>query len=227
MAVDALGKTIVVDTNYVVVGQCKIIDGDAITLVLGNNNEAKLRVKAGAIAQAADVLGGGAWKQSVRVATTGAGTLSTSFENGDTIDGITLATGDRILIKNQAAGAENGIYTVNASGAPTRTNDASTGAQLLQATVGVQQGTLNANRVFVCFTDAPITIGVTATAWATLTAVIQAADQFHNHDAPEIFIDGSGWTGALQPLHDGIGGPVSLAQLCDYLDTEYEPPTPP
>lgn len=62
-------------------------------------------------------------KGSVRVATTVAGTLATSFANGQTVDGVTLVTGDRILIKNQAATAENGIYTVNASGAPTRAVD--------------------------------------------------------------------------------------------------------
>jgi len=59
-------------------------------------------------------------KQAVRVATTAAGTLASSFENGDSIDGITLATGDRILIKDQADPAENGIYIVAASGAPSR-----------------------------------------------------------------------------------------------------------
>jgi hypothetical protein len=63
-------------------------------------------------------------KDSVRAATAVAGTLATSFENGDTVGGVTIATGDRILIKNQATATENGIYVVNASGAPTRAADA-------------------------------------------------------------------------------------------------------
>jgi hypothetical protein len=63
-------------------------------------------------------------KDSVRAATAVAGTLATSFENGDTVGGVTIATNDRILIKNQADGLENGIYVVNASGAPTRAADA-------------------------------------------------------------------------------------------------------
>jgi len=62
-------------------------------------------------------------KTAVRAATLVAGTLASSFENGDVIDGVTLVTGDRILIKNQAAPETNGIYTVNASGAPTRAVD--------------------------------------------------------------------------------------------------------
>lgn len=63
-------------------------------------------------------------KDSVRAATSVAGTLATSFEAGDTVGGVTLAEGDRILIKNQATASENGIYVVAASGAPTRAADA-------------------------------------------------------------------------------------------------------
>ena len=59
---------------------------------------------------------------SVRVATTANGTLSSAFANGQTVDGVTLATNDRILLKNQSTGSENGIYTVNASGAPNSCN---------------------------------------------------------------------------------------------------------
>ena len=88
------------------------------------------------------------WKQPVRVATTVAGTLATSFENGDTIDGIVLATGDRILIKDQATASQNGIYTVNASGAPTRATDADTGDELLGLYVSVLRGTLNGGLLF-------------------------------------------------------------------------------
>ena len=62
-------------------------------------------------------------KDSVRAATAVAGTLATDFDNGSTVGGVTIATNDRILIKNQATASENGIYVVNASGAPTRASD--------------------------------------------------------------------------------------------------------
>jgi hypothetical protein len=62
-------------------------------------------------------------KAAVRAATLIPGVLLTDFEDGDIIDGITLATGDRILIKDQVLAAENGIYIVEASGAPTRAPD--------------------------------------------------------------------------------------------------------
>jgi hypothetical protein len=63
-------------------------------------------------------------KDSVRAATAVAGTLATSFEDGDTVGGVVVATGDRILVKNQADALENGIYVVAASGAPARAADA-------------------------------------------------------------------------------------------------------
>lgn len=113
------------------------------------------------------------WKQEVRVATTAAGTLATSFENGDTVDGVALATGDRILIKDQASGAENGIYTVNASGAPTRAVDADTSAEMLQAAVFIREGTANADRAFVC-TNNSITIGSTALTFVGLASALGA-----------------------------------------------------
>jgi hypothetical protein len=102
-------------------------------------------------------------KQSVRVATTTTGTLATSFANGQVVDGITLATGDRILIKNQSAGADNGIYTVNASGAPTRSVDADISAEVTAGMFTfVEEGTANADSGWVLTTDQPITLGSTS-----------------------------------------------------------------
>lgn len=112
------------------------------------------------------VAAGLAPKDAVRVATTVNGTLATAFENGDAIDGVTLATGDRILIKNQSAGAENGIYTVNASGAPTRATDADSSGDLIGASVFVSEGTTNGNTLWVMTTDGPITVGTTALVWS-------------------------------------------------------------
>jgi hypothetical protein len=105
------------------------------------------------------------WKQAVRVATTIAGTLASSFENGDTVDGIVLVTGDRILIKDQTSATENGIYTVNASGAPTRSTDMDSSAEFPSATVAISEGTVNADKQYVCTNDLPITIGVTNITW--------------------------------------------------------------
>ena len=92
-------------------------------------------------------------KQSVRVGTTTAGALASDFENGDTVDGVVLATGNRILIKDQAAGAENGIYIVQASGAPIRADDLLAGASAANVYTFVEEGTANADNGWVCTND--------------------------------------------------------------------------
>ena len=90
-------------------------------------------------------------KQAVITASTAAGTLATDFANGGSVGGVTIATGQRILIKDQAAPAENGIYIVQASGAPVRATDFDSTSpvdEINGAWVGVQTGT-NAGKVFV------------------------------------------------------------------------------
>ena len=102
-------------------------------------------------------------KNSVRVATTANGTLATAFANGQTVDGITLATNDRILIKDQSTGSENGIYTVNASGAPTRATDFDADSEVTGGTFFfVEEGTVNADNGFVMTNDGSVTVGTTA-----------------------------------------------------------------
>ena len=99
------------------------------------------------VAQGLDV------KDSVVATTTANGTLSTAFANGQSIDGVTLQTGDRILIKNQSTASQNGIYNVQASGAPSRATDMATGANAAGAFVFVEQGTVNAENGFTCTSD--------------------------------------------------------------------------
>lgn len=96
-----------------------------------------------------------AWKQAVRVATTATVNLSNGLENGDTIDGVTLSTGDRVLVKNQSSPAENGIYVVVASGAASRATDANTSAEIKAMAVYVEAGTANADTVWSLTTDNP------------------------------------------------------------------------
>lgn len=109
------------------------------------------------------------WKDPVRAATVTNGALATAFANGQTIDGVALVTGNRILLAAQTAGAENGIYTVNASGAPTRALDADNGTEMAPGTaVSVAEGTVNGDKVLHIISDAAITIGTTSQTWAAL-----------------------------------------------------------
>ncbi|MEY2643674.1 MAG: hypothetical protein RLZZ611_323 [Cyanobacteriota bacterium] len=85
------------------------------------------------------VIEGLAWKDSVRVSTQGNLSLSSP---GSTIDGITMAMSDRVLVRNQTTQSQNGIYVWNGSAvAMTRTLDASTFAELEQAVTTVEEGT--------------------------------------------------------------------------------------
>jgi hypothetical protein len=103
--------------------------------------------------------------ESVVAATTANVTLATALENGDVLDGITLATGNRILVKNQTTQSENGIYTVNASGQPTRALDFDTATEVDSGDfVFVYSGTANAGTGWVQ-TNRPATIGTDAIAF--------------------------------------------------------------
>ncbi len=116
------------------------------------------------------------FKQSVRVATTANGTLSTAYANGQTVDGTTLATGDRILIKDQTTASDNGIYTVNASGAPTRALDANASGEISKGTlVYVEAGTTNSGQLWVC-SNTGATPWVPGSSTSTWTQFAGAAD---------------------------------------------------
>jgi len=94
-----------------------------------------------------------------RTATTGNITLSSDLQNGDTLDGITLATGNKVLVKDQTDATENGIYDVVASGTATRNTDYDTVAELAGQLVIVQEGSANADKIFLCTTDNSGSIG--------------------------------------------------------------------
>jgi hypothetical protein len=102
-------------------------------------------------------------KQSVRVSTTADIDLSTALEASDVIDGVTLVAGNRVLVKHQSSGADNGIYVVQSSGAAVRADDANVSSEV---TAGfftfVEEGTLYGNTGWVLTTDNPITLGSTA-----------------------------------------------------------------
>jgi hypothetical protein len=96
-------------------------------------------------------------KDSVRVATTANITLSGT----QTIDGISLIVGDRVLVKDQTTSSTNGIYIVSST-AWTRANDFDTNAKVTPgAFTFVESGTVNADSGWVLTTDAAINIGTT------------------------------------------------------------------
>lgn len=107
------------------------------------------------VAQGLDV------KASVVAATTANITLSAP----QTIDGIAVIAGDRVLVKNQTTASANGIYVV-AAGAWTRATDADSWAELVSAFVFVERGTVNADTGHVCTVDAGGTLNSTNVTFA-------------------------------------------------------------
>lgn len=92
------------------------------------------------------------------VATTANVDLTADLQNGDTIDGVTLVTGDRVLVKDQSTGSQNGLYTVVSSGTASRDTEFDTIAELSGQMVVVNQGTANDNKIFLCTTNNTATL---------------------------------------------------------------------
>ena len=128
------------------------------------------------------------YKDACKYATTAAVTLSSHLEDGDPLDSATLATGDRILVKDQTGGSasENGIYTVNASGAPTRAADFNASSEIVSgAFVNILLGTTNANKSFVLTNAGSITLGTTALTFAEITATASEVTVTDNESTAE------------------------------------------
>lgn len=107
------------------------------------------------------------WHGSVRAVSTTNLTLSAP----QTVDGVALIAGDRILVAGQTAGQDNGIYTV-AAGAWSRSTDAATSGTLnAGAATFVEEGTVNADSGWVLTTNNPITLGTTVQTWSVFSGI--------------------------------------------------------
>lgn len=144
--------------------------GDTMTgpLDMGNNSITNLAAPiAGTDAvnkNYVDALNSGlSWKDSVIAASTANVTVSSAPAS---LDGVTLTSGDRVLLKNQTDPAENGIYVFNGTGSPlTRATDMDTASEFPNASVFVEQGTTYADTGWVQVNDS-ITVGTSAVSFS-------------------------------------------------------------
>lgn len=155
--------------------------------------------------QLTDLINNRAFKDAVRAATTAnVATLAGGAPN--TVDGVSLSAGDRILVKDQSSGAQNGIYAVSTVGSGSngtwaRAGDADTAAELPSGTVvSVQEGTANGDKLFMLTTNGPITLGTTALVWAAYGA-----------SSGEIGVAGAGLTKTGSTYDVGAGTGISVA----------------
>ena len=104
------------------------------------------------------------WKQPVRCGTTANITLS----GLQTIDGVTVVAGNRVLVKNQTTTSQNGIYLASAT-AWSRAPDADTWDELISAICFVESGSTLAGSAWYCTIQPGGTLGVTAVTWSNFS----------------------------------------------------------
>jgi hypothetical protein len=152
--------------NVTISGQLDMDSGTSATITglatPTNDSDAATKGYVDALAQGVDA------KASVIVATTANITLSGT----QTIDGIAVSVGNRVLVKDQSTQSQNGIYVV-ASGSWTRATDADTWVELTAAFTFVEQGSTQANNGYICTISAGGTIGTTAVTFAQFSGAGQ------------------------------------------------------
>lgn len=144
-----------------------VYSGDSALAITAAGTSGQALVSAGANAPAwttltLENLPDAAYKRSVKAATTANITLS----GEQTIDGIAVVTGDRVLVKNQTASGTNGIY-IASTGAWTRAADADSITEIAGATVNVDQGT-QGSQLWSNNLKTTDTLGTTAQTWTRL-----------------------------------------------------------
>lgn len=107
--------------------------------------------------QVQNIVAGLTMHNSVRAKTVG----NQALTGAATVDGVVLVTGDRVLVASQTTGTQNGIYVVNTSGAWALANDAKIGTIKAGAMVIVEEGTANADTLWVMTNDGQITSSTT------------------------------------------------------------------
>ena len=106
------------------------------------------------------LLAGLAKRSTVRAATTANITIATALNNGDTLDGVTLADDDLVLVKDQSTASQNGIYVVGAS--PARDDLFDAYDEHPGALIHVEEGSTNADKLFHCTSNTGGTLDSTA-----------------------------------------------------------------
>ena len=101
-----------------------------------------------------------------------ASTANLTLSGAQTVDGVSIVAGNRVLVKDQSTASGNGIY-VAAAGAWARSTDADTWDELISAFVFVESGTANADNGFTCTNNAGGTLGSTAVTWVQFSGAGQ------------------------------------------------------
>lgn len=161
------------------------------------------------------------YKASVRAATT-ANIANLAGGAPNTLDGVTLVANDRILVKDQTAGSQNGIYVVTtlgtgANGTWTRATDADGVGELTSgAVVAVEEGATNADAQLMLTTNGAITIGTTPLAFVRkdVPPGSLVSSGYQKLPGGLIFQWGLVTTGAGVPGSVAVTFPIAFPTLC-------------
>lgn len=136
-------------------------------------------------------------KGSCRAASTA--NVTVSNPGTASFDGVTLSNGDRLLLKNQTAPAENGIYVFNgSSSALTRVTDMDAWTEVPGALVVIEEGSIAADTIWLCTSNAGGTLGTTAITWTQVqTSAGLQNTNFVDKEVPSGSINGSNVTFTL------------------------------
>ena len=141
------------------------ITGGSITGIVTPSNNSDVAIKS----YVDELVAGLRTRIIAEVATTANVNLSNGLEAGDTIDGVTLVAGDRVLVKDQSTATENGLYLAVSSGAASRDPQYDTIAELSGGLIVVNQGSTNDNKIFLCTTDSDGSLGSTNITYTQVT----------------------------------------------------------
>tara|TARA_E500000081_G_C6101634_1_gene337927 strand:+ start:258 stop:1400 length:1143 start_codon:yes stop_codon:yes gene_type:complete len=114
-----------------------------------------------------NLFAGMASRSIVTAATTANITIATALNNGDTLDGVTLSTGDLVLVKDQSTASQNGIYVVGSS--PARDDLFDTYNEHPGSLIVITEGTVNADHIYICTSDEGGSLDSTGITWAKVT----------------------------------------------------------
>jgi len=154
----------------------KIADGTVTSAefqyinTLSSNAQTQINAKA-ATTYVDDAVAGLRTRIIAECASTANVTISSALEAGDTIDGITLVAGDRVLLKDQSTASENGLYTAVGSGAGAASRDTQFNSisELSGQMVVVNQGSANDNKIFLCTTNNTASLGSDSITFTVIT----------------------------------------------------------
>ena len=118
------------------------------------------------------LINGLAWKNPVRLATSTSIALATELENGDTVDGETLVTGDLVLLYGQSTAMENGVYVVQATGAAVRDSYWATGQAAANFSLFIEDGTSADCAFTVTNNSGADVVGTTALVFVKFASVV-------------------------------------------------------